>query len=410
MSNKNQLTNVVGAYSVSMSGGVNALSYADIMNANSPYKVSDSAKAHLLAIKEGNAEQTGATFKIGYHLAELTKGENPEYKKMGYPSIKALAVGMFDMNEVTAYAWADTASRFVEYDANTGNYHSIFAVEENGKTYDFTMSQLQEMRFPIDKKTGKEVIDLSVWKTMCPALINVKTTTKDIRMVKGCICALAKAKAELTVKNVSELWVKAERLSMSPDKALPYNEQAQPTQAQPTQAQPTQEQPTQAQAQPTQAQPTQAQAQPTQAQAQPTQEQPEQAQPTQAQPEQTVDKVTSRCAITVDGMVITPGYIATAIQSGVLNTTIKAVLEPFAQYALRSEVCRNALAECIDCIREFIEQNMEQAQPEQAQPEQAQPEQAEPEQAEPEQAEPEQAEPVKPIANNSKGKGKKANS
>ena len=250
MSNKNQLTNVVGAYSVSMSGGVNALSYADIMNSNSPYKVSDDAKKHLLAIKEGNAEQTGATFKIGYHLAELTKGENPEYKKMGYPSIKALAVNMFDMNEVTAYAWADTASRFVEYDANTGKYQSIFATEENGKTYDFTMSQLQEMRFPIDKKTGKESVNLNVWKTVCPALINVKTTTKDIRMVKGCICALAKAGMEISVENVSDLWVKSIRLEMSPDKALPYNEEQ--AQAQPAQAQPAQ--PAQAQVQPAQAQ------------------------------------------------------------------------------------------------------------------------------------------------------------
>ena len=237
MSKKNQIANVVNAYVVAPNGTAVSLSYDDAMNNAEKYKISAETVGYLRNIHDGIKEQTNGTFKIGYNLAQLCKGDNPEYKRMGYNSIRDVITDMFDINEVTGYKWADTAAKFVTYDTKTGQYHSIFATEFDGKTYDFTMSQLSEMRFPLDKKTGEEIIDLTIWRTMFDArVINTATTTKGIRKIQNILVALAKNGKELSVANVHDLYEKSERLNMTPEKALPYKENAQATQ--PTQGTP----------------------------------------------------------------------------------------------------------------------------------------------------------------------------
>ena len=245
----NAPVNVKKAYYVDPSGTAIALSYDDVMSKESKLKVEPVTLERLRNIHDGITEQTNGTFKIGYNLAQLTKGENPEYLRLGYPSIKALMVEMFDLSDVTGYAWADTASRFVEYDQKTGEYHSIFMEEFNGKKYDFTMSQLQEMRFPVDKKTGKEIAPLSIWKELFDTrTITVSDNTKKIRLARQAITAIVKSGKELTENAVSELMDKATRLSMTPEKALPYDEtpkQETPAQGTPAQGTPAQDTPAQ---------------------------------------------------------------------------------------------------------------------------------------------------------------------
>ena len=219
------IANIPNGYVISPDGKIAPLSYQDAVENADKLHIKPETVEILRNIHDGIKEQTNGTFKIGYNIAQLTKGENPEYLRMGYPSIRALITDMFDINEVTGYKWADTASRFVTYDATTGEYHSIFATEFNGKTYDFTMSQLSEMRFPLDKK-GSEIIDLSIWKTMFENhVITTSTTTKGIRKIQNILVALAKQNRELTVQNVHDLYEKSEKLAMTPEKALTYKEQ-----------------------------------------------------------------------------------------------------------------------------------------------------------------------------------------
>ena len=219
------IANIPNGYVISPDGKIAPLSYQDAVENADKLHIKPETVEILRNIHDGIKEQTNGTFKIGYNIAQLTKGENPEYLRMGYPSIRALITDMFDINEVTGYKWADTASRFVTYDAKTGEYHSIFATDFNGKTYDFTMSQLSEMRFPLDKK-GSEIIDLSIWKTMFEnRVITTSTTTKGIRKIQNILVALSKQNKELTVQNVHDLYEKSEKLQMSPEKALTYKEQ-----------------------------------------------------------------------------------------------------------------------------------------------------------------------------------------
>jgi len=286
--NNTSLLNVSGAYSIAKDGKVKPVSYKEVTNGS--VKVNPETINILTEVFTGILEETNSAMKIGYNLHELTKGNTPEYLKLGYASIKQLIEDMFDMNPVTGYAWSDTAGAFIVKDGDT--YHSIFQTIEDGKTYDFTISQLMEMRSGSENKKLPD----SLWK-MCfdNSVIFTTSTTKGIRLIRNILCDMVDRKeidfdkisqteyADTIIERIKAIRNIAIENNCKPIDAIKMidaekaqTEQAQTEQAQTAQAQPAQAQPTQAQ--PTQAQPTQAQP----AQAQPTQAQTAQAQPAQS--------------------------------------------------------------------------------------------------------------------------------
>ena len=250
--NNTSLLNVSGAYSIAKDGKVKPVSYKEVTNGS--VKVNPETISILTEVFTGILEETNSAMKIGYNLHELTKGNTPEYLKLGYASIKQLIEDMFDMNPVTGYAWSDTAGAFIVKDGDT--YHSIFQTTEDGKTYDFTISQLMEMRSGSENKKLPD----SLWK-MCfdNSVIFTTSTTKGIRLIRNILCDMVDRK-EIDFDKISETEyadtiierIKAIRNIAIENNCKPIDaikmidaEKAQPAQAQPAQAQPAQAQPAQ---------------------------------------------------------------------------------------------------------------------------------------------------------------------
>ena len=265
--NNTSLLNVSGAYSIAKDGKVKPVSYKEVTNGS--VKVNPETINILTEVFTGILEETNSAMKIGYNLHELTKGNTPEYLKLGYASIKQLIEDMFDMNPVTGYAWSDTAGAFIVKDGDT--YHSIFQTIEDGKTYDFTISQLMEMRSGSENKKLPD----SLWK-MCfdNSVIFTTSTTKGIRLIRNILCDMVDRKeidfdkisqteyADTIIERIKAIRNIAIENNCKPIDAIKMidaekaqTEQAQTEQAQTAQAQPAQAQPTQAQT--AQAQPAQ---------------------------------------------------------------------------------------------------------------------------------------------------------
>ena len=143
------LTNVKNAYGTEPDGKVKQLSLAvltgqettDLQN-----PIDSTVSTACIAILEGCQEKNKANFKVGYNLWKLMESDCIE--KTGYANIKVFAEQVFDIAGSTAYMYANICRQLVEYDPDTNVYKSKLAVDYNGMTYDFSMSQLQEMLIP----------------------------------------------------------------------------------------------------------------------------------------------------------------------------------------------------------------------------------------------------------------------